>query len=495
MKLNLETLSHLPSEVDRPTYKRSDLTAGIVHVGLGNFHRAHMALYLHDLFQLGQDHDWAIIGASVRANDRAVRDDLAAQDWLTTVCELDPAGDRAVVTGAMVDYLPVVDGNGPLIAKITDPAIRIVSLTVTEGGYYIDAATGQFDPGHPDMVHDAAHPQSPRSVFGAMIAALTARRAAGTPPFTIMSCDNLPENGQVARATVLGLAKQIDAEMAEWIDQTCAFPCAMVDRITPATSDRERQMVKDRYGIEDRRPITCESFRQWVLEDHFPAGRPAFEKVGVTLTDNVAPYELMKIRILNGGHAAIAYPAALLDVHFVHDAAVHPLLRGFIDKLEEEEIIPNVPPVPDTDLATYYAKVGERLENPGVADTIPRLCQDGSNRQPKFILPSTRDQLARGGAIEGLTLVSALWCRYLQGKTDSGAVITVDDPSADQLCAHAARAMTDPHAFLSLQFVFGNLAQDPAFADSFARHLGALQAHGTAAVLQRYIAGVPTDSA
>jgi mannitol 2-dehydrogenase len=487
MQLTLATLDDLPEEVDRPTYARDSLKAGIVHVGLGNFHRAHMALYLHDLFQQGADLDWAIVGAGVRAPDRAVRADLQAQDWLTTVCELDPSGDRAVVTGPMIDFLPVEDGNGPLIAKMSEPAIRIVSLTVTEGGYYIDAASGKFDPDHPDMVHDAAHPDAPRSVFGAMIAALKARRAAAVPPFTIMSCDNLPENGHVARATVLGLAARIDADLAGWIDANVAFPCAMVDRITPATSERERKMINDRYGIEDQRPITCESFRQWVLEDNFPAGRPAFEKVGVTLTPDVSPYELMKIRILNGGHAAMAYPSALMDIHFVHEAAQHPLISGFLMKLEREEILPNVPPVPGTDLDRYLAKVMERLENPGVADTIPRLCQDGSNRQPKFILPSTRDRLASGGSIEGLSLVSALWCRYLQGRSESGAKINIDDPATATLQEHATRAEDDPKAFLAMRTIFGDLAGDTRFADSFARHLTTLQSDGTAVVLQRYI--------
>ena len=487
MKLDLNVLNALPKQVEKPSYDRADLSAGIVHVGLGNFHRAHMALYLHDLFQMGQELDWAIIGAGVRPSDSLIREELAEQDWLTTVFELDPTQDRAVVTGAMIDFLPIEDGNGALIAKITDPAIRIVSLTVTEGGYYIDAATGQFDPDHPDMQHDADNPDQPISVFGAILASLKARRAAGAMPFTVMSCDNLPENGHIAAGTVIGLAKKIDPDLAVWVAENVAFPCAMVDRITPATSDRERAIIRDRFDIEDKRPVTCESFRQWVLEDKFPAGRPDFAAVGVTITDDVAPFELMKIRILNGGHGAMAYPAALLDIHFVHDAARDPLIRGFLDKLEMDEILPIIPPVPNTDLSAYYAKVISRLENPGVADTIPRLCQDGSNRQPKFILPSTRDQLARGGSITGLSLVSALWCRYLQGVTESGAVIDIDDPSADLLVGHAQRAKIDPQAFLEMQFVFGDLADDATFSSCFVQHLEALRTQGTAAVLKAYI--------
>ncbi|NSX54527.1 mannitol dehydrogenase family protein [Parasulfitobacter algicola] len=487
MKLGLNTINDLPTDVARPSYDRGDLKPGIVHVGLGNFHRAHMALYLHDLFQLGRDHDWAIIGAGVRASDHTIRDDLAAQDWLTTVYEMDPSGDRAIVTGTMIDFLPVQQDNRPLISAMSGKAIRIVSLTVTEGGYYIDASTGLFDPTHPDMQHDAKNPDTPRSVFGAIIAALKIRRALDIPPFTVMSCDNLPDNGHVARATVIGLAQQIDVDLADWITDHVVFPCAMVDRITPATSDRERAMIRDRFGIHDRRPVTCESFRQWVLEDNFPTGRPAFHAIGVTLTDDVAPYELMKIRILNGGHAAMAYPAALLGIHFVHDAAHHPLIRGFLNKLETEEILPNVPPVPNTDLAEYYKKVIERLENPGVADTIPRLCQDGSNRQPKFILPTVRDQLARGGSINGLSLVSALWCRYLQGTDDNGAAIKIDDPSADLLKDHAKRAKTNPQAFLQLKVIFGDLADNAAFSSSFQRNLEALYTQGTEAVLKTYI--------
>lgn len=264
----------MPNEVERPRYARDDLTPGIVHIGVGNFHRAHMARYLHDLFQTGKDHDWAVIGAGVRSSDAAIRKDLAAQDWMTTLVEMEPRGDHAVITGVMVDFVDVAKDNGPLIRAMSNPAIRIVSMTVTEGGYYIDPATGRFDPEHPDMSHDAQAPDRPRSAFGAILAALRQRREAGNPPFTVMSCDNLPENGRLTKATITGLAALSDPEFAAWVAETVAFPNSMVDRITPATSDRERALVREHYGIEDSRPVACESYRQWVLEDTFPAGRP-----------------------------------------------------------------------------------------------------------------------------------------------------------------------------------------------------------------------------
>ncbi|MBM9593007.1 mannitol dehydrogenase family protein [Rhodobacteraceae bacterium MCCB 386] len=476
----------MPASVERPRYRRDELSRGIVHIGIGNFHRAHMALYLHDLFQEGRDLDWAIVGAGVRQGDARMRDELAEQDWLTTLVELDPERDRPVVTGPMIDFVPIARDNAPLIKAMSDPAIRIVSLTVTEGGYYIDPASGAFDPDHPDMQADAATPDQPVSAFGAIIAALQARRAAGVAPFTVMSCDNLPENGHVTRDTVLGLARQIDGETADWIAAEVAFPNAMVDRITPATSDRERKMVRERWGIEDARPIACESFRQWVLEDKFTAGRPAFETVGVTMTDDVAPFETMKIRILNGGHATIAYPSALLGLHYVHEAIRHPLVRAFLDRVEREEIIPIVPPVPDTDLDDYYAQVVTRLENPGVGDTVPRLCLDGSNRQPKFILPSVRDRLAAGQEVESLSLVSALWARYLGGPVEDGTPIEVQDEAAERLVTYAQRAKKDPAAFLQLKEIFGSLADEPRFAAPFARHLSALWSDGTASVLARH---------
>jgi mannitol 2-dehydrogenase len=233
-----------------------------------------------------------------------------------------------------------------VIDKLADPATKIVSTTITEGGYFIDPASQKFNPKHPDIVADAANPDKPKTVFGLILAGLKKRRAAGVQPFTVMSCDNIPHNGHVTEDAVVGLAQLSDPEFAAWIKANVAFPNGMVDRITPATTDRERQILREQFAVEDNWPVFGEPFKQWVLEDNFPAGRPALETVGVQFAKDVSPFELMKIRILNGGHAAIAYPGGLLDIHFVHEAMEHPLVRGFLAKLERDEIIPTVPPVP-----------------------------------------------------------------------------------------------------------------------------------------------------
>lgn len=486
-KLSLATLSLAARTAAVPGYDRASLKAGIVHFGVGNFHRAHQAVYLDDLFNAGADHDWAIVGAGVLPSDAAMREKLAAQDFLTTVVEQDNNKTAARVTAPMIDILPIGD-PAAIIAKLADPEIRVVSMTITEGGYFIDAS-GTFNPAHPAIAADGNSPDAPKTVFGLIVAGLKARKARGVGPFTVMSCDNIPHNGIVTANAVVGTAALSDPGFAEWIRENVAFPNAMVDRITPATGQREIDFLKDNFEIEDNWPVYCEEFKQWVLEDKFTAGRPALEKVGVTFVPDVTPYEHMKIRILNGGHAAIAYPAALMDIHFVHDSMEDPLIRAFLAKLEKDEIIPIVPPVPNTSLTDYFALIEHRLLNPKIADTIPRLAQDGSNRQPKFILPSTLDNLSQGRDVVGLALVSALWCRYFAGKTDSGKDIVFNDASAERLHAAALKAKDEPSAFLAFDDIFGEVAKSELFRERFAHALKTLWEKGTRETLQLYLDG------
>ena len=492
VKLSRATLQSF-DKVHKPKYNPATLKPGIVHFGVGNFHRAHQAVYLDDLFGLGLDHNWALIGAGVRDSDDAMRETLKMQDWLTAVVDQEANFSEARITASMIDYVTITteEGRKALMNYLTSDDIRIASLTITEGGYYINPATQHFDAQHPDILADAANPDRPKTVFGLIVQALKLRKAAGVAPFTVMSCDNIPGNGHVTADAVAGLAKLVDPDFAAWIESNVSFPNSMVDRITPATGAREREIAANDFGVEDGWPVFCEEFKQWVMEDKFPNGRPALHKVGVTFTDQVAAYELMKIRILNGGHAAIAYPAGLLDIHFVHEAMENSLIRRYLEKLTKEEIIPEVPPVPNTVLEDYRILIEKRFSNPKIADTIRRLCFDGSNRQPKFILPTAFDRVAKSESVIGLALVSALWCRYCYGTSDSGAIIEANDPSWDRLKAQAAIAKDDPVAWLAMEDIFGALSTNAAYVEAFSSALKRIWADGTAATLERYLADQP----
>ena len=485
--LSLAAFRALPADVAVPRYERAALRPGIVHIGVGNFHRAHQAVYLDDRFNANADLDWAIVGAGVRDADRAMRRDLAAQDFLTTVVAREAGNETVRVTGAMVDFIE--PGNpAAALATLADPAIRIVSLTITEGGYCIDPATQRFDAARPDVVADAAAIANPKGAFGLIVAGLMRRREAGIAPYTVMSCDNVPGNGHVTRDAVTGLARLVDAGLARWIEDRVAFPSSMVDRITPATAAGERDALEAAHGIRDARPVFCEQYRQWVIEDRFPAGRPALEHVGVQFIADVAPFELMKIRILNGGHAALAYPAALLDIRFVHDAMADDLVRAFVAKLVDDEIVPEVPPVPRTDLRDYRASVLRRFANPAIGDTVRRLCFDGANRQPKFILPTAAARVRGGRSVGGLALATAFWCRYCYGTTDSGAAIEPNDPSWPRLVSCARAARHDPRAWLAMRDIFGDLGDRDLYTAAFSNALHSIWRDGTRATLARYVA-------
>ncbi len=488
MKLCNATLAQLPEGISGPVYDRSQLTPGIVHIGLGNFHRAHQAWYLHRLMQQGKALDWAIIGAGVRPYDAAQREKLLAQDCLTTLIELDPAGKSVEIVGSMIDYLPIEEGNGPLIAKMTDPAIRIVALTVTEGGYYIDAVTKGFDANHPDIRHDAANPDSPRTAFGAMVAALKQRRAAGIGPFTGQSCDNLQGNGKILRQTVVSLARLSDPDLADWIDENMSFPNAMVDCIVPATGPKELELAK-KLGIDDAAPVTHENFRQWVIEDDFCAGRPDWDIAGVTFSDDVHAYETMKLRILNAGHQVITTPGDLLSVKTIDDCMANPLIRGLFRKVETEEIAPLVHAVPGMTPAQYIDLIDRRFSNPEIHDTTRRNCFDGSSKHPGWILPMVRERLAAGASVEGFALVSAIWARWCEGTREDGSTIEPNDPLWDALTVVAAEARNRPMAWLEQRHIYGDLADNEAFSRAFEDWLSRIWSDGCRASLQLYLAG------
>ncbi|MDN2580995.1 mannitol dehydrogenase family protein [Aquibium sp. ELW1220] len=486
IRLSNATLAALPAAVRRPRYDRAALTPGIVHIGLGNFHRAHQAWYLHRLMDEGLCLDWAIVGAGVRQADALQRAKLLEQDCLTTLIELDPSGSSAEITGSMIGYAPVEAGNPTLIARMADPAIRIVALTVTEGGYYVDPAGG-FDVAHPDIAHDAAGPDRPRTAFGAMVAALKLRRRGGHGPFAGLSCDNLRGNGAILRHTVVSLARLSDPDLADWIDATCSFPNSMVDCIVPATGPREIALAHG-FGIDDRAPVTHENFRQWVIEDDFCAGRPHWDHVGATFTPHVHDYESMKIRILNGGHQVIANAGEILSVETIAGCMAHPLIAGLFRKVQAEEIVPHVRPVPGMTPQAYVDLIDRRFSNTAIADTTRRVAFDGSSRHTGFILPILRDALASGAPVEGLALVEALWARMCEGTREDGTTISPNDPFWGELQAAARAARERPRAWLEQRQVYGDLAEVPRFAGPFVRWLSLIWSEGSQAALRSYLA-------
>lgn len=485
IKLDLSSLASIPENVAVPAYDPKVLTPGILHIGVGNFHRAHQAVYLDRLFNQGLDLDWGLIGAGIMSWDADMRKRLQRQDWLTTVVELDDEGLTARVCAAMIDFVATQPSS--LIDALTRPEIRIVSLTITEGGYFVDEKTGGVCFEHPDIAHDIAHPDTPITVFGILMASLEKRRNSGHQPFTIMSCDNAPDNGHMTRQVLVGLAKLVNPDLAEWIEEVVAFPNSMVDCITPATSKLEQDKLANLFGIEDAAPVFCEPFRQWVLEDNFPQGRPALEKVGVEFVDDVTPYELMKLRILNGGHAALAFPAALMGLTYVHDAMSDSTILGYLERIVRNEVIPTLAPLSGVSFDDYFTLIVRRFSNPEIGDTIARLCRDSSSRLPKFIFPIISDNVSSNTPCPGLTMVVAFWCLYCADSSHEDSSIVLVDEHSERLQSQATRATRDPAVFLEMEDIFGALGGSSMFVDQFVQAMEAISKDGVSNTMENYM--------
>ena len=456
-ELTTAALATLAADVSVPTYDRAAVRRRVVHFGVGGFHRAHEAMYLDRLLEDGHG-DWGLCGVGVLSFDAAMRDALAAQDGLYTLVTTAPDGSSdARVVGSIVDYLFVPDDPEAVIATLADPDTAIGSLTITEGGYGIDDATGTYAPRDEATLADLDGATPPRSVMGLLAEGLRRRRDAGIPAFTVMSCDNIQGNGHVARAALLGFAERRDAELAAWIAENVSFPNSMVDRITPVTTDETRAAVAEEFGIDDRWPVRSESFVQWVLEDAFPLGRPPFERAGVQLVDDVEPYELLKLRLLNASHQAMSYLGILSGAHYVHEVCTDELFVAFLQGYMHDEAIPTLRPVPGIDLDAYCDQLIARFSSEAIRDTLARQVVDGSDRLPKFLLPVVREQLATGGRIDHAALVLAAWSVFLEGRTETGEETPAVDSRLDELRAIVA---DDPAALLDYAPVFGDLGQN-----------------------------------
>jgi mannitol 2-dehydrogenase len=472
--LSPDVLDTLPPAVALPRYDRRSVSAGIVHLGVGGFHRAHQAVYLDTLLGDGHSPGWAVCGVGVLPHDRRLHEVLRRQDGLYTLVVKHPDGSRtARVIGSLLEHLLAPDDPRAVVERLADPLTRIVTLTVTEGGYVL-----------PD---EAGAGPAPTSTFELLTGALALRRQRGTGPLTIVSCDNIEGNGDVARHAFTSYARRSDTELAEWIEQEVRFPCSMVDRITPVTSDSDRAEVQELIGVQDGWPVVCEPYTQWVLEDDFVAGRPAFEEVGVQLVPDVRPYELMKLRLLNASHQALGYLGLLAGYQHVHEVARDPLFATFVRAYMDDEATPTLPALPGVDLEDYKSTLVERFANPEVRDTLPRICADTSDRIPNFLLPVTRELLDAGRDVSLSALVVASWARYAEGVDEQGRDFDVVDRWHDELTAAARRQRTEPLAFLQVRQVFGDLADDPRFTGPYLRSLASLHERGARATVQAQV--------
>jgi mannitol 2-dehydrogenase len=487
--LSQRALDSLPDAVARPTYDRSQVTEGIVHFGVGGFHRAHEAMYVDALMNDGKALEFGIVGVGTMPQDTRMRDALNGQDGLYSLVVKHPDGRREPrVIGSILRFLHAADDPGAVLAVMRTASTRIVSLTITEGGYLFHPSTGEFDAEHPLIQPDLAQGATPTTPFGFIVEALRLRRKDGTAPFTVMSCDNIPGNGDVAKKMIVAFARLKDPDLASWIESSVCFPNSMVDRITPVTTPEDIQALKDEFGVEDAWPVVCEPFTQWALEDAFEggaAGRPAFQDVGVQLVPDVEPYELMKLRLLNASHQALCYLGYLSGYRYAHEVCQDPLFVDFLLAYMDREATPTLHDVRGVDLTAYKHQLIERFANPEVRDTLARLCAESSDRIPKWLVPVIRTNLEKAGEIERSALVVASWARYAEGVDEQGQPIEVVDQLKDRVMAAAARQQDQPLAFVQDEQLFGDLATNERFAEVYTGWLDSLHQVGARATLER----------
>ncbi len=484
VSLSQQTLGDIDPQVARPTYDRSKVTPGIVHLGVGGFHRAHEAMYLDAVMNEGKALDFGIVGVGVLAHDQRIVDTLNGQDGLYTLVQKHPDGSlEPRVIGSLLRMLHAPSDPEAVVAQMADPAIRIVSLTITEGSYLIDQVTGQFESDHPSIQGDLQAGAVPTTAFGFIVEALCRRRASGTTPFTVMTCDNLPGNGDTAHLSIVAFARAKDADLADWIDREVPFPNCMVDRITPVTAPGDIEALEEKFGLVDGWPVVCEPFTQWVLEDKFVDGRPSWEDAGVQVVEDVIPYELMKLRLLNASHQALCYLGYLSGYRYAHEVAGDDLFVKFLLGYMEFEGSPTLPEVPGVDLEAYRKELVFRFANPEVRDTLARLCAESSDRIPKWLVPVIRADVAAGRSVDRSALVVASWARYAEGVDEKGEPIEIVDHRREAVMAAAADT-SDPLAFVRDTTLFGDLAEHAAFTEPYLSALESLHEDGAYATVQ-----------
>jgi len=484
-RLDEAALTNLPDDVVRPGYDRTATRTGVVHLGIGAFHRAHQAVVFDDALKRG-DLRWGVLGASLRSP--GVRDQLNPQDGLYTLVVRDGEREDLRVIGACRSVMVGPEDPAALVAAMADADVHIVTLTVTEKGYRLDPASGELLVEDPDVAADIADIERPRTAPGFIVAALRARRAAGLGPFTVISCDNLPHNGRRIRAGVLAMARAVDSSLAEWIAAEGAFPQTMIDRIVPATTAEDVVRLTARLGVEDQGMVKAEPFTQWVIEDRFAGERPDFAALGVQLTDAVEPWEDAKLRLLNGAHSAVAYLGALSGHEHVHEAVAVPALRAYVEALWDEAQTTLNPP-PGLGVAAYRAELMARFSNSALMHRTRQIAMDGSQKLPQRLLAGAAERLAADQGVEAMALGVAAWMRWQEGVTERGESVVVDDPLASRTAELIEASETDEaqvRALLGLSAVFpASLAEESRFVEAVTAAFLALREHGAVEAARR----------
>jgi mannitol 2-dehydrogenase len=484
----LNSILHtLDGRVRRPSYNREQLKQRSIHIGVGSFHRAHQAVYLDDLLEKGASPNWGECGMGVLPHDAAMRDALKAQDYLYTVVERSAEEQTARVIGSIVDFSLAPENPAAAIERLASEEISLVSMTITEGGYFINEGIGEFAHENLQIQHDILHPSDPRTTLGYLSASLKLRRDRNIAPFTVMSCDNLQGNGDVIRKVLLGLTQMQDPELHRWISANVAFPNSMVDRITPATTLEDREHLKLSFGIDDARPVVTEPFMQWVIEDKFCNARPPWQEVGAEIVTDVLPFEVMKMRLLNASHTTMAYLGALAGFTFAHELMLDPTFSTLIEAFMNEAT-PIVPLIPNTSIPAYKAVLMQRFANPTINDRLARLCSEGTAKLPKWTLPSIVELSQRQRPSHLHTLVVAAWIKYLQATQDeSGQPIEVVDARAAELKQIARPIGNAPLPFLANTSIFGSAYfTTDMFVQQVAEAMQSITDHGVAQTVRRY---------
>lgn len=475
-QLNQQNISSIAARLACPTYKRNAVKAGIVHIGVGGFHRSHQAYYIHQLLEDTQHSDWGICGIGLREGDENMATILKKQDCLYTLITQHPEGkETCEVIGSIVDYIFAIETSELAIDKMAHPNTKIVSLTITEGGYNFNPNTGDFNFDNPAIQHELRHPNEPKTVFGFLTAALKKRREKGLPAFTILSCDNIQHNGDVARKMLLSFAEKQEPSLYHWIKNEVCFPNSMVDRITPVTPKSSIEFLKNNYQLKDDSPVVCEPYIQWVIEDNFSNGRPPLEKLGVQFVPDVTPYEKMKIRLLNAGHSVLGIPGAVHG-HTTIDACMEDkIFASFMRQFMDREVTPLLGEMEGIDLSEYKNSLEERFANPNIKDGVSRICSESSAKLPKFLIPTIQENLVLGGSIKYGTFILAAWAYYSDKGVDvNNHPIEIIDVRKEELHQSAKQYEQDQLSFLRIPDIFGNLLENERFVKHYSKMIEAI---------------------